>query len=86
VGENGTILTSPIANAISYAAPKPNYSVIGKTIQIYTLQGKLITQKRIENKNYFDGRSSEYKNLSKGIYIIRISNYNAEISRRVPVE
>jgi len=86
VGDSGRILTSPSANAISYTAPKLNYSVIGATMQIYSLQGKLIARKNIESENYFDGRSSLYKNMSKGMYIVRIPTGNAVISRRVLVE
>jgi len=87
IGDSGTIITSPLADAISYtAAPKLSYSVIGKTMQIYTLQGKLVSQKKIESNSYFDGKSSLYKNLSKGMYIVRIPTDNATISRRILVE
>jgi hypothetical protein len=68
------------------AAPKLNYSTIGKTMQIYTLQGKLIAQNKIESESYFDGKSDLYKNISKGVYIVRIPTGNAVISRRVLVE
>jgi hypothetical protein len=86
VGTLGTIITSPVTNAISYSALKLRCSVRGQTLQIYTLQGKLVAQKKIVADNYFDGKSTLYKNLSKGMYIVRIPTGSAAISRRVLVE
>ena len=78
------ILTSPVSTAISNVASKHNYSLSGKSMQIYSLQGKLVSQKKIENVNCFDGKSALYNNLSKGMYIVRIPSSN--ISRRILVE
>jgi hypothetical protein len=86
VGYYGIILTSPVVSGVSYSAPKLNYSVTGQTMQIYTLQGKLISQRKIETENGFDGKSGLYKNLSKGMYIVRVPTDNTVISRRVLVE
>jgi len=86
VGVGGTILTSPITNAISYTLPKLSYSVLGKTMQIYTLQGTLIAQKQIESENYLDSKNSMFQDLSKGMYLVRIPTGSAVISRRVLVE
>jgi hypothetical protein len=84
VSRSGTILTSPAASPITYTAPKWSYSLTGNTMQIYNLQGKLISQKKIESDNYFDSKSSIYNNLSKGVYIARIPFSN--ISRRVLIK
>jgi photosystem II stability/assembly factor-like uncharacterized protein len=84
VGAGGKVFTTAVTLHNSYTAPKLNYSVVGKTMQIYTLQGKLISQKQIESETCFDGKNSTYKNLPKGMYIVRIPTGN--ISRRVLVE
>jgi hypothetical protein len=87
VGANETILTFPPANnAVTYTVPKQNLSVVGKTMQIYTLQGKLVSNQLVNNENYMDGKNSLYNTLSKGMYIVRIPTDNIVISRRVLVE
>ena len=87
VGDSGKMMVATgLLAFIKSKADYPNNSLCGKTMQIYTLQGKLISQNKIESDNYFDGKSALYKNLSKGMYIVRIPTGNAVISRRVFVE
>jgi hypothetical protein len=87
VGDNGSILVAESPNtSVLTGTTHQKFCLIGKTVQIYTLQGKLIAQKNIESENYFGSRSSLYKNLSKGMYIVRIPAGNAVIARRVLVE
>jgi len=77
---------SPVGIATAPKADFQKYSMTGKIIQIYTLQGKLVAQKQIETENCLNGKSMLYKNLSKGTYIVHIPTDNAVLTRRVLVE
>ena len=86
VDEDGDIASSPATSAVKYVAPKQRLSIHGKTIQIYTLQGKLITQKQIGNESYLDGKSRLYNNLPMGSYVIRIPGNHPFVSKVTKVE
>ena len=91
VSYNGVkvVITGSFSTTATIAAPRADYKNVvarGTTMQIYTLQGKLVAQKVIETENCFSGKSNLYQNLSKGMYIVRIPTNNAVISRRVLVE
>ena len=66
VGTRGTFLTSPKASSsVSYRISKINYSILGRTLQIYTLQGRLVAQKKLETENYYDGKSALTKTCQR---------------------